>query len=435
MTFLNLIKEKELRKKLYYTIFVLAVAQLFTQIPIPGINSDYLQEIFSRTSVLSLMDNMSGGSLSHLSLAGFGITTYITATIIVQLMGIIFPSIENIRKDGEKGRKLLERVSLILMMVITFISSLAMSIGYGRNGMFTTYDAFHVALAVCSWMLGSFILISLAQKVEENGVGNGITLVLGFNILSRIPSNLVAYYKTDIFGRNTVAQVTILCLLTAALFVFFLIGVYLQCGTLYVPIKQTKKSASIMNSDANIPMSVNIANVLPVIYASTLVAIPLLIQTFTGFEASGKLAIVFEIFDSSNWYMPTKWYHPIGLVIYILLIVVFGFFASEMSFNSADVANNMRKNGNVIPYVQPGEDTVAYLERRRKILSVVNVLFLIVLSVLPDLVCTHLHVTFSFLGTSLIIVIAMLFDTALRLRAVSIHNDNRFNLFYRKEKR
>lgn len=427
MTFLNIMKEKSLRKRMFFTIFVLAVTSLLTQIPVAGVNSDFLQYIFQGSTILDFMDSMSGGSLSYLSLASFGITTYVTSIIVIQLMAVIFPSIDKIRKDGERGRKTMEKIEFALAMVITFVSSLVFSLAYGANGLFEIYDAFHVVLAITCWMAGSFVIIFLAQQVETYGVGNGVTLVLGFNILSRVPSTIMSTYANEIDPQTMLLYVAGILLV---LFICFLIGVYLQCGILNVSIKQTKKDASHFNIDGYIPVHVNIANVLPVIYASTVMAIPTLIVSISGYNPEGTAASVYSVFDSANWYSPSEWYHLLGLVIYIVLIIAFGFVASGLSYNSADIANNMRKNGDVIPYVQPGAETVQYLERRRKIMSCINVLFLLILTVLPDAICTRIGVSFPFIGTSMIIVIAMLFDTALRMRAVSIHNDKHFSLFW-----
>lgn len=429
MTFVNIMKEKSLRKRVYFTVFVLAVTSLLTQIPVAGVNSDFLQYIFQGSTILDFMDSMSGGSLSYLSLASFGITTYITSIIVIQLMAVIFPSIDKIRKDGERGRKTMEKIEFTLAMGITFVSSLIFSLVYGANGLFEVYDAFHVVLAITCWMAGSFVIIFLAQQVETYGVGSGVTLVLGFNILSRVPSTIMSYYSTYANEMDARTMLLYVAGILLVLFVCFLIGVYLQCGILNVSIRQTKKEASLFNTDGYIPVHVNIANVLPVIYASTIMAIPTLIVSISGYNPEGTAASVYSVFDSANWYSPSEWYHVLGLIIYIVLILAFGFVASGLSYNSADITNNMRKNGDVIPYVQPGAETVQYLERRRRIMSCINVFFLLILTVLPDAICTRIGVSFPFIGTSMVIVIAMLFDTALRMRAVSIHNDKHFSLF------
>lgn len=427
---INLFKDRENRWKLLYTAIMLAIAVFLTQLPVYGINSAYLEEIFSSSNVLGFMDSLSGGSISNLSVAGFGITSYITGSIILQLLGVAIPKLEKIKKDGEHGRKIFKKIEITFAMVLTLAFSIVLSVGFGKNGLFIEYSAKYVILAIVCWMIGTFVIVYLGKKNDDYGIGNGISLILIFNILSRIPSNFVTFYEEKMKGQDASTAFMYGIGMVAALFIFYLVTVYLQSGSLNIPIKQSRKSASRMNTDGRIPMGVNIANVLPVIYASTLVSFPLIIQAFFDIEAEGKAEKILSIFASSNWYTPTEWYQVFGLVIYIALIAVFGLFSSMLTFNTAEVADHMKKNGNVIPGINPGEDTIKYLERRRKIMSCVNVIFLIVVATIPDLICAKVGITqFTFLGTSLIIIVNVLFDTSLRLKAAAIHNDKKLDLF------
>lgn len=430
MTIVNLLKEKSTRKKVFFTVFVLAVAMALTQIPVYGLNNEYMKSLFASTGVLSFMDSLSGGSLSNMSVSGFGITSYITASIVIQLMSVIFPKLEMIRKDGEQGRKRMEKIEFFLAMFITLTSGTLLAIGFGKQGLFVEYSAKYIILAIISWLIGSFIVITLGQKVEIQGIGNGITLILGFNILSRIPNNVITFYYNNIYQQSIGVASAYVGGVIIGLFLIFLITVYLQKGVLNIPIKQTRKKASIVNVDGNIPISVNIANVLPVIYASTLLSFPSIIITLFKIETNETVDEVLSVLSSSNWYNPTHWYHILGLILFILLIVGFGSFSSGLTFSPDEIADSMKKNGNVIPGINPGEDTIKFLETRRVKMSVINVGFLLIIAILPDFLCTKFGITtFSFLGTSLIIIISMLFDTALRLRAASIHNDKQFKLF------
>lgn len=428
--FINLMKEKDLRKRAFFTLFVLAAASALTQIPIYGINKIYMQALFEKASVFTFIDSMSGGSLSNMSVAGFGITSYITASIVIQLMSVVFPKIEKVRRDGEQGRRLMEKATCILAVVITLVSGTMLAVSFGKNGLFYNYTPLNVVIAVACWLAGSIIIVYLGSKVETYGIGNGFTLILGFNILSRIPYNIQQYYRSDVEGKDAFTASVYIIGLIAALFFLYLITVYLQAGVLNIPVKQMKKKASAVNTDGCIPISANIANVLPVIYASSLVTFPSLIIALFGLKIGNTGAEVLSVLNSSNWYNPSHWYHILGLLLYIVLIVAFGFFGSSLSFSADEIADGMKKNGNVIPGVNPGADTVRFLEKRRKVMSVVNVGFLLVIAIVPDFVCSLLGITtFTFLGTSLIIIVNMLFDTALRIRAVSLHKDKRFHLF------
>lgn len=436
LTFINLMKEKETRNKVLYTVLVLLIVNFLVQLPIFCIKSNYLEYLFSSTSVLTFMDSLSGGSMSKLSVAGFGITSYITATIIIQLAAVIFPKIEKIRKSGESGKKLMKKIEFAFAMVMTFISGLSMAIAYGRNGLFIKFTPFYVCVALLCWLVGSAIVILLAQSVEEKGIGNGISLILCFNILSRIPNNIQEYIATYAIGKGMLKALVYVGGLVVALYIFYVIAIYLQCGVLNVPLLQTKKSVSVMNDEGSVPVSVNISNVLPVIYASSILAMPQLIALFFGIQTKGKAAKLIDMLTTSNWYAPTKWYHLVGLAVYVICIIAFSFFASRLSFSSEELADSMKKNGDVIPGVKPGSETVAFFERRRKVMSLINVLFLLVIALLPDFICTRLGlIHFTFLGTSLIIIVSCLFDTALRLRAASIHNDRHYSLFLNKSEK
>jgi preprotein translocase subunit SecY len=423
--------EKKLRHKIFFTLIVLIICSALTHVPVYGLNSEFLSELFANASILSFMDSMTGGSLSSLSMAGFGISSYITATIVIQLLSVAFPSIERVRRDGEHGRKAIERVEFILAMCLTVLSGTVLSISFGGNGLFKEFTPFYVALAIVSWFVGSFIVIFLAKQVEEKGIGNGITLVLGCNILARMPSSIANFCNSYVTGKNW-NSVLILAGLIGGIAFVYLVAIYLQCGVLNVTIKQTRKSASIVNSDGVIPISVNISSVLPVIYASTILSIPTIILMFVEVDDDSIISKVASVFNSSNWYNPTEWYQVLGFVLYLVLLVTFSYFASMLAFSADEIADGMKKNGDVIPGVNPGADTVAFLHRRRKVMATINVVFLLVIATLPDFVCAKLNITsFNFLGTSLIIVISMLFDTAMRLRAASIHNDKKY-AFFRK---
>ena len=424
MTIINIFKEKKLRMKLLFTVMVVAIAELLTNIPVYGVNKDYLKAVFSSTDILGFMDGVSGGSMTTLSMGTFGVTSYITASIIIQLLGVLIPKLEELRRDGEYGRKRFEKAEYILSFIIACASSFTLAVGFGKQGLLVEYTPKYVIAAIAGWIVGAVIIIVLGKKVEDYGIGNGISIILAFNIISRIPKNIHSYIEDTVKGASTKNAAAYIIGLILMLFVFYLITVYLQCGSINVPIKQARKSASAINSDGIVPVSVNIANVLPVIYAASLVSLPNMVVSLTGIKTNTTADKILSVFVSSNWYYPKHWYHILGLVLYLVLLVSLSLFSSGMTFSADEIADSMKKNGNVMQGVNPGKDTIAYFDRRRKIMAVVNVLFLIIVVTLPDLICSRLGITqFSFLGTSLIIIISMLFDTALRFQGASIHND------------
>lgn len=429
--FLDLLKEKRLRKKLYFTVLILLICSAMTAIPVYGINVTYLDMLFGNSSMFTFLDALSGGAMARLSISGFGVSAYITASIVLQVISLIFPQIERIRKEGESGRKYMERVQLILAMAFTLVGSISLAIMCQRGNIFVHNNLLSIIIAVCSWMVGAFLTIYLAQKINDYGIGNGITLLLGINILSRFPSSVVMFLQNHVVNAaNTTAAILYALGLVLGVLLFYLITVYLERGILQVPLVQSKKQSSILNTNGYVPMPVNIASVLPVVYASSLLALPNMFVSIFGIETEGVVSKLLATLDSTNWYTFERWYYPAGLILYILLIIFFGFVSSRMSFSAEELADNMKKNGDVIANVKPGEETIRFFEKRRLVLTTLNILFLLIIVILPEVICSLLGIGgFSFIGTSLIIVIAMLTDTGLKLRAESIHNSKQHRLF------
>ena len=429
--FLDLLKEKRLRKKLYFTVLILLICSAMTAIPVYGINVTYLDMLFGNSSMFTFLDALSGGAMARLSISGFGVSAYITASIVLQVISLIFPQIERIRKEGESGRKYMERVQLILAMAFTLVGSISLAIMCQRGKIFIHNNLSSIVIAVCSWMVGAFLTIYLAQKINDYGIGNGITLLLGINILSRFPSSVVMFWRNYVLNAaNTTTAILCVLGLILGVLLFYLFTVYLERGMLRIPLIQSKKQSSLLNTNGYVPMPVNIASVLPVVYASSLLALPNMFVSIFGIETEGIVSKLLATLDSTNWYTFERWYYPAGLVLYILLIIFFGFVSSRMSFSAEELADNMKKNGDVIANVKPGEESIRFFEKRRLVLTVLNILFLLVIVILPELICSLLGIGgFSFIGTSLIIVIAMLTDTSMKLRAESIHNSRRHRLF------
>lgn len=431
----KIIKDRRLRNRLLYTLFVIAVCTAIAQIPVYGISSTYMSAIFSKTSVTGFMNAMSGGALGRMSMGGFGITSYITASIIIQLATVIFPSLETLRRDGERGKRIFEKVEFWLSMAITLFGGILVAVGFGRNGLFTTYDLLTVIIAVVQWMIGAYIIIKLAVAVEDHGIGNGPTLILGFNILSGIPSSVISFFQSSILTHKGMKLYGAIGIFAVAMIVIFLLAVYLQTGMDNIPLKVSGKKASVISADGRIPVSVNIANVLPVIYASTLAGLPYIIVTLMGVKQKGAVKTLVDMTTSTNWYAPTKWTHVAGLIIYLLLFVWFAYYSADLAFSAEEIADTMRKNGDVIPGVEPGDATIRYLKKRKNVMTFLNIIFLLLIVTLPDAVCTWLNISsLSFVGTSLIIVISMIYDEHLRLRAACISSSRKFDLFPKEKK-
>lgn len=422
-------KDNRMLQKIAFTIAVLFVSVTLANIPAPEINTTYLNGFFSNSSILSFMDTLSGGALSQLSIASFGVSSYISASIILQLLSVMFPFIEKYRK-GYHGKKVMQRANFLIAMAITLVSAVSLSLTCRNTGLYIRQDTASVVISVISWLIGAAIVMLLALKVEDYGIGNGLSLILSVNILSRLPAQIRSEYVSLPAGRERYFMIAGIVLI---LILMYIMVVYLQSGKLQIPIIQNRKNKSLYNDDVYLPMPVNIANVLPVVYASSIIALPQFIVSLFDISTNHYIERILECLSSNYWYEPERWYHVGGLFLYIILTVVFGIFCSQLSFNAPEVAENMKKNGDVIKSIKPGEETVKYLEKRRIILTYINVFFLCAITIIPDMVFAKMGITqLSFIGTSMIIVCSTFNDMAHRIRAMAIQNDPKYIIIPRR---
>lgn len=412
-------QDKSTIRKVFYTVFVVFVSLVLSHIPVYGIKSDILSGVFSDRSMLSFTDILSGGSLSQLAVGGFGVTSMITASIVVQLAGVIFPKIEKYRSDGETGRRLFDKIELLMAVAITLFVSLVITV-VGSN--YYELDGFMKAIPVVEWLIGTVVIVKLAQSVQDHGIGNGQTLILAANIASRVPAEIVK----RVVSEQPISNILILSVVLLATIVF---AILLQSGFVSVKIQQTNKPVSIMNSEGIIPVPVSMSSVLPLIYASAIVSVPALVSSFTGKE-DGILGYIMLFTTQSYWYNPNTWQNVVGFAVYILLVFLFSVYASKLSFSAPDIANRMRERGDVIPGVRPGEETEQYLDKRRRKLSIISAALIIIIAILPDFVFARLGITgFSFMGTSLIILMAAFYDLRLRITGLLKQHNKKYSLF------
>lgn len=412
-------QDKSTIRKVFYTVLVVFVSLVLSHIPVYGIKSDILSGVFSDRSMLSFTDILSGGSLSQLAVGGFGVTSMITASIVVQLAGVIFPKIEKYRSDGETGRRLFDKIELLMAVAITLLVSLVITV-VGSN--YYELDGFMKAIPVIEWLISTVVIVKLAQSVQDHGIGNGQTLILAANIASRVPAEIVKRVVSE-------QPISSILILSAVLLVTIVFAILLQSGFVSVKIQQTNKPVSIMNSEGIIPVPVSMSSVLPLIYASAIVSVPALVSSFTGKE-DGILGYIMLFTTQSYWYNPSTWQNVVGFAVYILLVFLFSVYASKLSFSAPDIANRMRERGDVIPGVRPGEETEQYLDKRRRKLSIISAVLIIIIAILPDFVFAKLGIAgFSFMGTSLIILMAAFYDLRLRITGLLKQHNKKYSLF------
>ena len=416
-TIRNAFKVKELRTKILYTFMMLVVIRFGSQLPIPGIETSFFANWFAKqtTDVFGFFNAMTGGSFSSMSIFALSITPYITSSIIIQLLTIAIPKLEELQKDGEDGRKKIQEYTRYTTVGLALIESSAMAIGFGRQGLLIDYNAWNIIIAIVTMTTGSALLMWIGEQITEKGVGNGISIVLLFNILSSVPDDMKTLYYRFIFGQTVtkmIFSVVVIALIILAMVVFVIV---LNDAERRIPVQYSKKMVGrkmVGGQTSNIPLKINTAGVMPVIFASSIMSFPVVISQFFTIDPNSIGSKILMVLNSGSWCRPEYPIYSIGLVIYIALLIMFAYFYTSITFNPLEVANNMKKQGGFIPGIRPGKPTSDYLNKILNYIVFIGACGLIVIAVVPILASGLLNVSrISFSGTSLIIIAGVVLET------------------------
>lgn len=416
-TLRNAWKVKEIRQKLIFTFMMLVVIRFGSELPIPGVKTDFFADFFASQSndAFGFFNAMTGGSFTSLSIFALSITPYITSSIIMQLLTIAIPKLEEMQRDGEDGRKKIAEYTRYLTVGLALIESTAMAIGFGGRGLLLSYDVWSILIAVATMTVGSAFLMWIGERITEKGVGNGISIVLLFNIISSLPADVNTIYSVFLRGKNIGATVTIAILVLAFVCAMFAFVVVLQDGERRIPVQYSKKMVGrklVGGQSSHIPLKVNTAGVIPVIFASSIMSFPVVIAQFFQPDYTTIGGKILMMLNSSSWFRPDMPWYSVGLVIYLVLIVLFAYFYTSITFNPLEVANNMKKSGGFIPGIRPGKPTSDYLNKILNYLVFIGAVGLIIISVIPIMISGLFSVSqLSFMGTSLIIIVSVILET------------------------
>ena len=415
-TLKNALKIKELRKKLLYTLGMLVVIRLGSQLPVPGVNRDYFSYWFSSQSseAFNFFDAFTGGSFENMSIFALNITPYITSSIIMQLLTIAIPKLEEMQKDGEDGRKKIASITRYVTVALALIQAAAMSIGFGRSGLLQEYNALNVITVIAALTAGSAFLMWVGERITENGIGNGISVVLVINIISRIPEDFFNLYQQFIKGKPIATGVLAAVIILAIVIAMFVLVIILNDGVRKIPVQYAKKVQGrkmVGGQTSNIPLRVNTAGVIPIIFASSLFQLPLVICTLFGVNPTGFWGEILNGMNSSNWCKPSAPLYSIGLVVYVVLVIFFAYFYTSVTFNPLEIANNMKKQGGFIPGIRPGKPTSDYLTKILNYIIFIGACGLTIIGVIPFVFNGVFGASVSFGGTSLIIIASVILET------------------------
>ena len=413
----NAFKLKEIRSRIIYTLLMLVVVRIGTQLPVPGVNGSYFSEWFSGNSgsAFGFFDAITGGSFEKMSVFALNITPYITSSIIIQLLTIAIPKLEELQKDGEEGRKKMTAITRYLTVALALMESLAMAIGFGRSGLLIKFNALNVITAVVTLTAGSTVIMWIGERITENGVGNGISIVLTINIISRIPQDLTLLFEQFVKGKEIAFQVLNLAIIIAIIIVVTVLTVALQGAERRIPVQYSRKvqgRKQVGGQTSHIPLKVNTAGVIPIIFAQSLFMFPLIIMQLLGKSGGNGIGgTILKMLNQSNWCDFNEPIYSIGLIVYIALVIAFAYFYTSITFNPLESADNMKKQGGFIPGIRPGKPTSEYLTKILNYIIFIGAVGLVIVAVIPIFFEGAFNASISFGGTSLIIIVGVIIET------------------------
>ena len=425
-TLKNAFKVKEIRQRVLYTLGMLVIIRLASQLPVPGVNRDYFANWFAQQTgdAFNLFDAFTGGSFLSMSIIALNITPYITSSIIIQLLTIAIPKLEEMQKDGEEGRKKITALTRYMTVALALIESGAMAIGFGRRGLLQEYNAWNVIVVIVALTAGSAFLMWIGERITEKGIGNGISVVLTINIVSRLPQELTALFRQFIGGREIAPAVVASVIIIAVMILMVVLVIILNSGVRKIPVQYAKKMQGRKmygGNSSNIPLKINTAGVIPVIFASSLMQFPVIICSLLGVSGgTGFWGKVLRGFSSSNWCRPSEPIYSLGLVLYIVLVICFAYFYTSITFNPIEIAENMKKQGGFIPGIRPGRPTSEYLHKILNYIIFIGACGLTIVCVLPFFFNGVFGASVSFGGTSLIIIVSVVLETLKQVESLML---------------
>ena len=410
-TLRNAWKIPEIRKKIIFTLLMLLVFRLGSAIPVPYMNKDIIKSIFesSQGGLLQFLDLMAGGTFSNFSVFATNIYPYITASIVIQLLTIAIPKLEELAKEGEEGKKKITKYTRYGAIVLAMIQAIGYTFGLFSKALETNGSMIKTSIVIISMVAGTAFLMWLGEMITEKGIGNGISLLIFIGIISRLPSSLINTFKLVSAGQLHIIKV----LFFGLVFLFIIAAVIaIQQGERRIPVQYAKRVVGRKmygGQSTHIPVKVLMAGVMPIIFASSLLALP---QTIALFSKGGV----------SEWV--TKYLTPsgtVGIWIYsifnVLLIIFFTYFYTAIQFNTVEYAKNLQQNGGFIPGIRPGRPTSEHLNKVVNRIVIVGGLALALLSILPIILTKVFSMDVSFGGTAVIIVVGVAIETVKQLES------------------
>lgn len=415
-TLKNAFKIQELRNKILFTFGMLVVIRIGSQLPVPGVDAAVFQSWFANQAdgAFSFFDAITGGSFMNMSILALNISPYITSSIIMQLLTIAIPKLEEMQRDGEDGRKKIVAITRYVTVALALIQSTAMAVSFSRAGYMTHNNVLSGICTVATLTAGSAFLMWVGERITEKGIGNGISIVLVINIISRLPEDLSTLFNQFVFGKAPATAILAAVIIFAIIIAMVVLVIILNDGVRKIPVQYANKVQGrkmVGGQTSNIPLKVNTAGVIPVIFAQSLMQFPIIISSFAGYNGTGVWSEILKYLNSGYWCNPKQIKYTIGLLVYIALIIFFAYFYTSITFNPLMIADNMKKQGGFIPGIRPGKPTSDYLNKVLNYIVFIGAIGLTVIAVLPYIFSGVFGASVSFGGTSLIIIVSVVLET------------------------
>ena len=409
-------RDTKTRNKLLAVFAMMFLLLIGYRIPLPGINAEQIRIMMSpllNTSAGGFLNAMMGNSLSQMSIFALSITPYITASILIQLLGVIVPSIEAMQKDGSVGRQKIERLTYMLGAIVAVIESLGLAIGLGKQGMFYNYSWYMVLYATVVWTIGACFLIWCGQFITNKLIGNGISLILMFNILTSLPGNIINIYNQFSYGQPIWVKIITVVTIIIVFALMYGYTVVLGSAEKRLPVTNSSKSGMKMNGaqSNDLPLKLNMGGVMPIIFSSSMMSVPMIIGQVFKVDTNSVGGHIIACFNQGMWFnLDSPWY-TVGVLLFIPLTFVFAYFYSMISFNPKDIADNLKKSGSVIKGIRPGDPTTEYLTKQARSMLWLGTSMLLVIALFPTIISGLFGISgLSFGGTTIIIIVGTILE-------------------------
>ncbi len=426
-TLVNALKVKDIRNRIFFTLGILLIFRIGCTITIPGVDVETVRATMDAvlgTEANAWLSMFTGGSLEQMSIFALNVTPYITSSIIMQLLTIAIPALEEMQHDGEDGRKKINAITRYVTVLLGIIEAAGLSIALQQsNALGADANWLTVVTMIVTLTAGSILVMWLGERITEKGIGNGISIILLINIVSRMPSdfqNLYTMFVESQFREAEYVKGIGACLIIIAVIILTtILVILLQNAKRNIPIQYSQKVSGrrmVGGRATEMPLKVNTAGVIPIIFASSLLSMPAMIVSLFKIEVTNK--VVQEIITSLSqnyWFSKGHPWGYVGLAIYIALVLMFAYFYTSITFNPMEVANNLKKGGASIPGIRPGKPTQEYLEKVLKYIIFIGAMGLVIVAIIPIFFSGVFGANVSFGGTSLIIIVGVILETIKQL--------------------